>query len=51
MLGVGKVGGLEPFAVLLLSLLCSKILYSNLFAQAEDDLQVDENEGKHPKML
>ena len=45
MLGVGKLVGLEPFAVLLLSLLCSKILCSSFFVRAEDDLQVGQAES------
>lgn len=45
LLGAGKMGGLEPFAVLLVSLLSSKILYSNVFGRTEDDLQVEANEA------
>ncbi|CAM9445069.1 unnamed protein product [Scytosiphon promiscuus] len=39
LLSGAKVGGLEPFAVLLVSAVVSKILHANMFTRSKDDLE------------
>lgn len=36
----GKAGGLEPFTVLVVSVFASKLLYSHVFPDRVDDVQV-----------
>lgn len=49
LLAGGKVGGLEPFAVLLVSAVVSKILHASVFARTKDDLEAShaQNEIYH----
>lgn len=42
LLAGGVMGGLEPFAVLLVSLLASRVLCFKMFSARADDVQVSE---------